>query len=520
MTTQTIYLVELTGYTDASTSAVYRYSTGNYVSQAGDSPAHTWFDPRVLDPGTITRTLLDSGSADARANPRAQVGYGLIRLANIDGALDAVFGGGAVSFRERRARVLAVAPGAAYSTATVLLVATISQMQLSIGEVVVGLKDRLYELDSPHQTTLYAGSNVLPAGVEGVDDLKGKPKPLLYGKALAIEPPCVNTSKLVYQVSARALQSIDGVYDGGNGLTVGSAYTDQADMLANAPTASQYRAWLAGGMIRLGSSVTKVLTVDATGDTAGNSTAAQLIKTLALARGIDAGDISAADVTALDAQNSAVLGLLVDDNRSTLDALDAIAGSVGAVYRFDRLGVLRMQRLDVPSGAAVAPLATWNVAEVEQIQSGEDVPTASVAIRYARYYRPQALTDLVGSVTDEAVRADLGQQWRTALYAAAPSPNPHKRTLTMERDTCIASKSAADTEAARLYALVSVPRRTHVLRGVQLDDAGITGIDVGAVVSLRWGRYGFSPNTETLRLVLGITSYLRDRKCDLTVWGA
>lgn len=511
------YLVELTGYTDASTSAVYRYSSGAYVTQPTDTPPSTWYDPRVLDPGSITRTLVDTSSAEARANPRAEVGYGMIRLANIDGVLDGVFGGGAVSFRERQVRVLQVEQGAAYSTAVVLLVATISQAQLDADEVVVGIKDRLYELDSPHLTATYGGTNSLPAGVDGVEDLQGKVKPALYGKAFAISPPCVNTSRLIYQISTRALQSVDGVYDGGSPYTAGATYATQADMEATAPSAGQYRAWLAGGMIRLGTAPTLALTVDATGDTAANSTAAQLLRTMALARGIDAGDIDSGDVSALDAATTAVLGLWMADDRTTLDAMDEMARSVGAVYRFDRLGKLRMQRLEAPTGAGVS-LAPWNVGAVVQQQGGEDVPTSAVRIRYARYYRTQAGGDVAGSVS-AADRADIAQEWRVAEYSAAPSPNPHKRTLTATRDTCLTTKADADAEALRLHGLLGETRRTHLLSRVQLDDAAITGIDVGDVISLRWPRFGFSAETETPRLVIAITSYLRERRADLTVWG-
>lgn len=514
-----IYLVEITGYTDASTSAVYRYSSGGYITQPSDAPASTWYDPRVTDPGTITRTLAGQGSSAARAQPRAEVGYGYVRLSNVDGALDAIFGGGSVSFRERSIRVLAVEDGAAYSTARLLLRATVSQCQLTVTEVVVGIKDRLYELDSPHLTATYAGTNVLPAGVEGVDDIKGKVKPALYGKALGIEPVCVNTSRLIYQVSTRALQSIDGAWDGGGAITAGATYSSQADMETTAPAAGQYRAWLAGGMLRLGSSLAHALTVDATADTSANSTAGQLLRTLALARGIASGDISAADVAALDVAAPAVLGLWVDDDRTTLDAMDALAASVGAVYRFDQAGVLRMQQLASPSGAAVASLAGWNVAEVEQVQAGEDVPTGTVRIRYARYHRPQSRTELIGAITD-ADAADLAQEWRVSEATGTPSPNPHRRLQVLERDTCMVYAADAATEAARVLALVGTVRRTHDLRGVQLDDRTLTTLDLGQVIGLRWRRYGFSGDTETLRTVVGITLSLRDRRADITVWGS
>lgn len=509
-----ILLVELTGYTDAGATAVYRYATAGYQTSPNDTPANALYEARVADPGSITRKMTDL----SRNSPRGEVGFGEIVLANGDGGLDSLFGSGAVSFRERLVRVLMVAEEAAYSTATVLLSAVIAQVQLTSDTVNIAIKDASYILASAHQTATYGGTNSLPAGVDGVDDIKGKPIPMLYGKGLKIQPPCVNTSKLIHQISARALQSVDGVYDGGAALTAGAAYADQADMEANAPSAGQYRAWLAGGMIRLGSSLTFGLTVDATADTAGNSTGAQLIKALALARGWPAGDISSSDVTALDALNSSVLGIWIDDSRTTLDAMDLIAQSVGACYWVDRLGVLRMARLDLPSGASVETIAPWKFTSVTQSSNGQDVPAGTVRLKYARYHQPQSRTELAGSVT-QADAADLGQEWRVSTYTAIPSPNPHKRLLTIERESAITSKANADTESQRLQGLWAAPRRIHECTNVRLIEDNALRLDLNAVVGFRWSRYGFSNDTDTLRRVIGLTFYFRDMRCDLILWG-
>lgn len=509
-----VLLVELTGFTDASTAVVYRYSTGAYSTLPSDTPANAWFDPRVIDPGSITRSV-----PTERNTPRAEVGYGLIRIANIDGALDTTFGGGAVSFRERQARVLRVREGAAYSTAEVLLVATIAQIELSDTEITVSVKDPSYRLASAHITATYGGTNVLPAGVDGVDDLRGKVKPALYGRALKIRPPQVNTSRLIYQISTRPLVSVDGVYDGGAPYSAGATYTDEAEMQANAPAAGQYRAWLAGGMIRLGTAPTLGLTVDATADSAANSTPGHLLRRMALDRGFVTGDINAADLTALDAASSAVCGVWIDDSRTTLDAMDLIARSCGAVYWFDRLGQLRMRQLSLPGAAEAVAVAPWSAQSVTQVMSGEDVPTQTVRIRYARYGVTQGANEVAGSVT-QADRADLAQEWRVAQASATPSPNPHARLLTVERDTALTTTTAADAEATRVQALLAAPRRTHRAVGVQLSDALVLALDLMAVVELRWRRYGFDPVTGTPRRVIGLTTYLRDLRADLTLWGA
>lgn len=530
----TQFLIELTGYTDTAASAVHAFCTGTgrddlpqgrgYCPLPTDAAPAAWYDDRIINPGSIVRQLFAAGSSGVRANPRAEVSYGLAELDNLDGGLDPVFDGTeGVSFRERQARTLAIDHGAAYSSATVLLRAAISQPALSIDKVTVGLKGRLYELDTPHQTVLFAGSNSLPNGLEGVDDLKGKPKPLIYGKVFNFSPPCVNTSRLIYQVSARALQSVDAVRDGGVVLTAGAAYSSQSDMETNAPAASQYRVWLAGSAayIRLGSSLVYGLAVDATGDTAGNSTCAQLLKRLALDRGWASGDISSSDVTALDALTTAVCGTVVADSRTTLAVMDEIARSAGVSYFDDRLGVLRMLRFDdVGTGTGnELVLAPWNVEAVEQLPTGEDVPTTTIQLRYARYWSQQSLAELDLVNVTEAFKADLAQEWRVATASTTPSPNPHKRVLQAERDTALAYKADADAEATRLLALTSVPRRTHLLRGVSLDATELAQLELGGLIELRWGRYGFSTETGTLRRVIGITTSLRTGLSDITVWG-
>lgn len=521
--TDWVWLVELTGYTDASTSAVYRYATRDYTTARADTPADTHYAGRVLAISPVERRMFANGQSGARANPRSEVGVGAIELMNIDGALDSLFGNGAVSFRERSARVLRVRPGAAYSTAEVKLVATISQAALQREKVVVSIKDPSYQLASPHTTVTYAGNNALPAGVEGVADLAGKVKPLLYGKCLSVPAPCVNTSRLIYQVSNRALQSVQGVYDGGVALTAGATYTSQVDMETTAPAAGQYRAWLAGGMVRLGSSPVYRIMVDATGDTAGNSTAAQLLKTLALARGIASGDINAADVTALDTANSAVLGIWISDSQSTLDAMDAIARSVGAYYGFDRLGALRMQRFGLAAGTAglgqLPVLAPWAGATLESLPAGEDVPTTTVRLKYARYWQVQAPGELSSSATDAQV-SDLGQAWRVSEYTGTLSPNPHKRTQTAERETLFTAKADADTEAARLYTLTSAQRRTHLVSGVAMGNPDVDGLDINQAAELRWDRFDLGATTGSVRLVIAMTENLIEQRADVTLWGA
>ncbi|HXU04986.1 MAG TPA: hypothetical protein VN903_28695 [Polyangia bacterium] len=101
-------------------------------------------------------------------------------------------------------------------------------------DIRITLRDRQQLVaDYPYQTTKYAGSNVLPAGLEGVADLLGKPKPVCYGVVKNVPAPCVNTSKLIYQVSDSTINSVDAVYDRGIGLHVGLRYVTRVTGSAN-----------------------------------------------------------------------------------------------------------------------------------------------------------------------------------------------------------------------------------------------------------------------------------------------
>lgn len=507
-----VLLVEVTGYADAGAPTVYRYSTAPYAATIDG--VYRLYDDRLVSPGTVRRVI---GGTDAEGQPTVSVDYGFVEVANLDGALDDVFASGQISFFERPIRILSVTSGADYSTARVLLTAVVAGVDVSNELVTIRIKDRLHELDSPHLTTTYAGNNALPAGVEGTSDIAGKVKPLALGTVYQIEPPCVNTSRLIYQVSTAAIQS-GTVYDGGVALTAGTNYSSQTDMETTAPTPGQVRWWPAGGMFRLGSSPVYPVTVDVVADTAANSTAAQIIKRLVVARGWNDADVDADDVGRLDAANAAVCGLWIDDDRTTLECISEIARAVGAYVWVDNYGTLRMRRLDAPAGETSGSVRDTNCAAVGLASGADDKPASSVRIGYARYYRTLSTSDLAGSVSD-AARSDFAQQWRVSEYTAALSPNPYKSTRVIRRDGALTTKTAADTEAVRLWRIYSVPRRTFVAERVHLDD--LLDVDIGSEVDIVWRRFGFDAvgGVGPTMVVVGMLIDYRSRLVDLTLWG-
>lgn len=508
-----IYVAEITAYDPALPGArTLRYCTGTgYTSGASDSPSHTFYEPRIEQPANMHRSLASGGGTRGAT----RVGYGELVMVNIDGGLDGLvdygFDGLGIVIKLGTLR-----PWQSPVWTTVLQ-GTMAQADFSWGQLTISLRDRQAELDKPLQTAAYAGNNALPSGVEGVaGDIKGREKPRLYGYGWNLEPVLVNTSRLIYQISDAALQSVSAVYDRGAALTAGSAYASQADMETNAPSAGQYRVWLAGGMFRIGSAPAGQITCDAVdGATSADRTAAQLAKQIMLDAGISAGDISSSDVTALDGATAAEVGYWLSGSTSAKQALDSVLGSVGAWWGVDRLGKFRLARFEAPSGTPVATLTPVEIIKIDRIASS-DAPNTVWQVNLS--YKPFGVTqasDLAGSVS-AARRAELAQPSRKVTASDISVKTLHALADTLEVETHLADASAAQTEATRLLNLYKVRRDTLSVR-VALDADLAGAVDLGSVVSVQVPRYGYDAGR--LMRVTSIRTDLRGGVLDLTLWG-
>lgn len=515
-----VYLAEITAYDPALPGVVtLRYASGlgyNHPSAPG------YYAPRLREPGQIARSMF----ANRTTLGAVETGIGEMSLVNHDGELDAIDG---YSLDGRALRLLIGDDAAAYSSFTVVFSGTMLAARSIEAEVQILVRDRLLELDKPLLTATYAGTNVLPGGVEGVDDIKGRVKPRTYGVVKEIAPPCVNTARLIYQVSDGAIASLDAVYDNAIALTAGATYADQADMEANAPAAGQFRAWLGGGMFRLGATPVGQITADVTqGATAADRTAAQITKAIALAAGISSGDILAADVTALDTANAAPVGLWVSDAKTARQAAEEIAASVGAWFGFDRLGRFRMARLDAPSGSPVVTfkrLTPTVIAEADTVDllsfalvTGNDsdrgVPTYRVTLEYGRCYTPQPGA-LDGAITPER-RAFLSLEYRSAKAEDTSILTTYLLAVEITIRTQLAVAADADTEAARQLSMRKVKRK-RITISARVDATLAALIDLGVVVRVILPRWGLSGGK--LFRVIGMTNRLGAGVVDLELWG-
>lgn len=501
-----IYLVEAVAAVDAAgTLATQRFTTASigYATGPAETPPNAVYDPCIKQVGYLERGVTVGAS---------RVGYGELTLAtsgHLDGMLDYGFDGQAVTIRSGPV-------GGAYPADYPVKLRAMAEQPEFVGMTLrLRLRDRLAELERPLQTARYGGTNALPAGTDGTpDDIKGQPKPRIYGVVMNTAPVLVNTSRLIYQIHDGALQAVGAVYDRGAALTAGAAYTSESDMQANAPAAGQYRAWLAGGMVRLGGLPTGQVTADATeGATAANRYAGALLSRIAQQMGLSSGEVSAADVAALDAAAPYELGVAVQGDETALAVMNRIAESVGAWYGFDRLGVLRMGRLVPPSGTPATDLTEISITNLERIAQ-DALPAWRVVLGWARNETVQA-GDLAGSVT-AARRAWLAQAQRTTSADDATVKARDKLAGEMQRDTLIVAEANASAEAARLLALYKVRRDTFKVRA-RLSADEVEAIDLGQVVRLTWHRYGLAAGR--LFVVTGLRQDFERDVVEVTLWG-
>lgn len=206
-----VYLAEIAAYdvTAGATTTLY-YSSGlGFVSNPSSTPADTYFDARMKQPVTITRTMF----ANNTTRGPSQVGVGSLILNNEDGELDVLAD---YAFDGRTISVYRGDSTATYPSGFELVWAgTMEDANFEGSDIRIKLRDVQADLDTLVQTDHYDGDNALPAGLEGGPELEGTPKPVAFGLVRNIAPPMVNTSKLIYQVHDSAVNSIDMVFDSG-----------------------------------------------------------------------------------------------------------------------------------------------------------------------------------------------------------------------------------------------------------------------------------------------------------------
>lgn len=504
-----IYTAEVVVHNGTGLETLY-LSSHPFVTSGADTPAHTAFECRLVDPVLLKLSAFQN----ALTSGGSSTGGGEIVVSNPDNYYGYLANYG---FDGRSVIVRVGESGAAYPSGfTTILNGTMLAPKFDRTRFTIRVKDNQEMLNEPLLTTTYLGNNVLPNGLEGVaGDIKGRVKPRVYGSVFNIDPVFVNTSKLIYQVSDTAVSNIVAVYDRGVSLTKGADYASEADMLTTAPAAGNFRAWPAGGMFRLGSSPAGLITADVVqGASAANRTVAQVLKSIAESMGMT---VNTSDVTALDALNNAEIGVYVNSEETALSVMDQVAESIGAWFSTDNLGQLRMGRLEAPSGTPAFEIDDNTYIKVDLISSADTengVPLSEWKLNYKKFYMVQD-NDIAGSVSD-ARKGELQNEYRSVVNLDSSVKTKYILADKYENFTLLIDATAANAEGLRRLNLHKVRRdRVGVRMKVDVESLGL--IKMMTVVRLVGNVFDYQSGRDFR--ILGYTLNTKNMFADLVLWG-
>lgn len=515
-----IYLVEFDAF-NLVTGAVekQRFATHGYVTSPIDNPVNTAFDERVMQPGKYERSTFTNGTTSGEPD----VTFGYIEFANADGGLDYL----ARCSVDGRPLAIYGLPSieSDWASRTLLFSGTMEQVELSWTVVTLRIRDRLFDLKKPIQPTLYLGTTTAGGQntAEGnADDLKDKPKPLLFGSALNFSPPLANRFDLIYQVSSRPINSGIVVRDNGVPLTFTQNYDTIQALRTATMTGGQYATATALGLFRIASKPAGQITVDATEGASGQRSAARNVQRLLQFIGLPTSAYSVADLDALHALNSADTGVWLGANE--VDRLEVIAqllDSIGATCVPDRLGVLRFFRIDAPTGTSLFEYDSSYIldrgAGIERVvtnDEGRGLPAKKVTLQYGYNYTVQTGTQISNTNATEAVKAFAQEEWRTIVAKDDAVANAFLMAQELTFSALLINAADAQVEATRRLNLYKVQRDRY---RVPLKTEYVDNINLGSIVSLRLNRFGL--NSSKKFLVIGMTEDFANGTTILDLYG-
>ncbi|HYD79847.1 MAG TPA: hypothetical protein VEC06_08560 [Paucimonas sp.] len=533
-----IVLLEIDGYNkDTSTVETLRFCSGlAYRLRPSETPANALYRPFLIDAGWTRVDVFNSPGDYGHVTP------GRIVLDDSSGALGKSLVNYAFDGRKIVQRI--GLRGAAYPGGfTTILNGTVDgPPAFGNRRIVFRPADLTASMCRPLQTLRYAGNNTLPNGLEGVDDLKGRVKPIVLALASNMEPILVNTSKLIYHVSiplGSSTHTVSAVRDKGVPLTADPAYANVTDLLddTKAPAAGKYKVLSTttdGCYIRVGQSPIGQLTLDAAYGNAAARTHAQCWKrVLELFGGVSASDISSSDVTALDTALAGEIEYALFDEVKIEDVLREIAESAGASWYGDSTGVHRLQQWATPSGPAVETLTKLRNEKselVDPIGNGDIAPAYLVTLYFGRNWTVQQDANLGGDKTNpgtDTVRAPggraalaarnwLAQEYRKVSATDTSVKTAHLNAVELTMRSLLNDQTQAQAFVDAQLALYKVARHMTELV-VWLSQTQLNTIRVRSVVTVKDSYWNY--DSGRLMRVAGIQPDMETGKTLLKCWG-
>jgi hypothetical protein len=380
-----------------------------YISRLSDTPAGQPMRGTLDRLPQFDRTIIGGDGFSGLTN-----GWGDVALINAEGNYDGFIEDYAVDGRE--VIFYAGDPSGAFSG--FFEVAKVVAKDLTVDEqfLTVSLQDKSFLLDVPTQPNVYQGTGDLEGGTE----LKGKRKPLAFGRVNNATPVLLISSELVFQINDGAVSTISAVYDQAYPLTATTDYATPALLRAATIAAGSYATCVAYGLFRLGGSAQRV-TCDTHGDATNSGyveTTGTIIRRIVALTGCltDPDDIDTISFANLETAQPAPISYFLgaDSTETVAETFDKLSKGIGAFIGFTRLGMLQCSVFSAPVGTPAARYSDLDLIgniEVERLPSGFDPPP----------WRVRASWDVNWTVIDDPIPG-----WRRSTPIASHGCARHR----------------------------------------------------------------------------------------------
>ena len=265
----------------------------------------------------------------------------------------------------------------------------------------------------------YAGTG----DIEGVIDLLGVLKPMVFGDAKYCKPVLIDPVRQIYQVHGYGpVESIYGCFEGGLAIgTGGNPETSQT--LAGGSTYTTFKNLVVAqgqwarfndlGLVKLGSQPSFPLTVNVKGDNGGVAAAACLQKAADIAKrmitmNVAGVTVKASSITALNTACPYELDFYFDDQININDAVATAMKSIGAYWLWNEIGEVIFGRMRF--NASTMTLSALNdqlptVLNMSQLPTSAPVWSLRFGAAVCHLVHdsstvPQSLVDLSAAIVD------------------------------------------------------------------------------------------------------------------------
>jgi hypothetical protein len=488
-------------------------SEKSYSSLSGDNPESTIFLPRLAHAINYEVNLFQGPEPQGESKP----GFGTIQIANPDGGIDSFLG----YYWDGRAlalyRQVATANGSQrFAFYDLAFQGTIAGIEYDPDIITMKLRDRQGIFDRDCHQSFYGGNG----GTDGTSDLTGKGIPDLWGQAFNIPPVPFDPTNLVYQISNRAIASVDAVRDKGVALTLDTTVgtsgfvTSYAALVAASIASGKYAVCLDPGMVALGSSPAGLVTCDATGlQTTTGTIIRELVKTSLGGLSLTEQEIDQSAFSGLETSQPAVVGYWVGTEPVTArKVMDDLMRGIGGYWYMDLDGDLVVGLMAAPSGDATLTLTTATIGARRPPAREGLIPSWQRAVGWQPLWSVQTGDALASGVSQDD-RGYYGEQTRYAASSSSAIRGQHLLARDVVVPGFFAVEADALAEAVRQQTLYGVLRDVYTLQ-VDLD---IFTYTLGAIAAVTdFGRFGWG-STEKFRII-GAVANSKDRSMILRLW--